>query len=457
MKQTLLFFKFEALTFFRSNLFRVSVLLLIAVGVYAIFYGKTEMSRQVKVLEEVKLNEAEKFESLWGNVTIDTLPIQVGVRTYRLVENPPTPWASLSVGQRDIFPYYVSLRVNALSRQILTSEIANPEKLLTGNFDLAFVLIYLFPLFIIAISYNMLSAEREGGTLSLLLSNPISERKISLLKVAFRGILTLSIALFLLLFAVILCKLPIDSTFFKWLLSTALYISFWFGIALTISNLRQNSAFNAFSLLGTWLVIVVILPTLINLYLSIAYASPPRNDLTQAIRHEWGEIWEGYDDKQHRYETSQKIAQKYPEYKSDTTHRWEDKYVLAEYDFYDEELKPYFDKYEQLSIQKEKIGGIMSTFSAAALTQNIFNSLAQTDSKSNLEFQQEIRSFHAELKHFFYTFVFQNKTFSPSDFEKIPAYERSQKTKPKSADLPLLHLSISTLIVWVIGWFTIKK
>jgi ABC-2 type transport system permease protein len=83
--------------------------------------------------------------------------------------------------------------------------------------------------------------------------------------------------------------------------------------------------------------------------------------------------------------------------------------------------------------------------------------LAQTDSKSNLEFQQEIRSFHAELKHFFYTFVFQNKTFSLSDFEKIPAYERSQETQPKSADLPLLFLGISTLIVWAIGWFTIKK
>ncbi|MFT7482167.1 MAG: ABC-2 type transport system permease protein [Oceanospirillaceae bacterium] len=457
MKQALLFFKFEALTFFRSNLFRVSVLLLLAVGIYAIYYGKTEMDRQSTVLAKIKLDETEKLQEFQAKVTTDTPPAQAGMRTYRLVGNPPTPWASLSVGQRDIFPYYIFLRMNALSSQITTSEIANPEKLLTGNFDFAFVLIYLFPLFIIAISYNMLSAEREGGTLSLLLSNPISERKISLFKVAFRAILTLSIALFLLLIAIFICELPINGTLFSWLLSTVLYITFWFGVVFAINNLQRNSAFNAFSLLGTWLVIVVVIPALTNLYLSISYASPPRNDLTQAIRHEYGEIWEKYYDKNHRYQTAVKLGQKYPELKSDTASNWSDKYSLASYDFYDEKLLPYFDKYTQLNQQKSDVGNAMSAFSAAALTQNIYNSLAQTDSKRHLQFQEEIRGFHTELKLFFYRYVYQNKTFPKSDFEKIPQFESKQNPAPKATRLPMLYLALSTLFVWTIGFVLIKK
>lgn len=457
MKQVLLFFKFEALTFFRSNLFRISVLLLLAVGVYAIYYGKTEVDRQAAVLQEIRSDEADKFREFQAKIATDTLPDYVGMRTYRLAENPPTPWASLSIGQRDIFPYYISLRIQALSRQILTAEIANPEKLLTGNFDFAFVLIYLFPLFIIAISYNMLSAEREGGTLSLLLSNPISERKISLLKVGFRATLTLSIALFLLLTAIIICELPVDSTLFSWFLSTVLYITFWFGVVFAISNLQRDSAFNAFSLLGIWLAIVVVIPALINLYLGISYASPPRNDLTQAIRHEYGEIWAKYDDKDHRYQTAAKLGQKYPELKSDTASNWESKYSLASYDFYDEELLPYFDKYTQLSQQKSDIGNVASAFSAAALTQNIYNSLAQTDSKRHLRFQEEIRDFHTELKLFFYRYVFQNKTFPKSDFEKIPQFESNQNNASKAAALPMLFLALSTLLVWVIGFVVLKK
>ena len=45
-----------------------------------------------------------------------------------------------------------------------------------GRFDLAFVLIYLYPLLILALTYNLLSAEKEQGTLALALSQPVSLR-----------------------------------------------------------------------------------------------------------------------------------------------------------------------------------------------------------------------------------------------------------------------------------------
>lgn len=452
MNHLKLIFKLEATSLSRSRLFRVAVSLLLLVGLYAIFYGKTEMRRQKEVLTEIRADEAQKMKALKSKITTDTLPNVVGNRTFRLVENAPSDWASLSVGQRDIFPYHLYVRYWSLSRQILTAEIANPEKLLTGNFDLAFVLIYIFPLFIIALSYNLISGEREGGTLSLLLSNPITESQITYFKIAFHGLLSYSIALLLVVLAIVICGIALDSKLVLWLLTIALYFAFWYGIVLIISQLKRNSSFNALSLLGVWIVVVIILPTLINLYLSSVYAAPPKNDLTQAIRHEYEEIWEKYDDKKHRFATAQRLAVKYPAYQSDTSYNWEDKYMLAEYDFYDDRLAPVFDKYQKLSVQKESLGEKLSVLSAAALAQQIFNGIAQTDTRHHYYFLDEVKRFHAELKVFFYTKVFQNKPFRMTDFEKIPTYKANPQGNDTSAVLTKIGaLLLSTLLVWTVG------
>ncbi len=451
-----LLFKYEAISLMRSRLFQLSIGLLLVVGVYGIFYGKTEMDRQRHILKEIRADETKKMEALQAKISTDTLPNVIGNRTFRLVENPPSAWASLSIGQRDIFPYYLYVRYWDLSRQLLTAELANPEKLLAGNFDLAFVLIYIFPLFLIAISYNLISGEREAGTLALLLSNPISERTITLIKIAFRWLFSLGIATLLLVLAMFVCSLKPDTTFWMWLLTVALYFAFWFGLIFFISNLKRTSSFNAFSLLGTWIVFVVIIPALINIYLSSAYAAPPRNDLTQAIRREFYKIWDNYDDTSYRYESSVKLAQKYPAFKSDTSHNWEDKYMLAEYDFYDDRLKPYFKKYQDLALKKEQLGNSIGVVSAAVLTQKIFNDLAQSDQQGYQHFLDEVNGFHTRLKHFFYTPIYQNQPFRLSDFGKIPSYTYQPDTHRSSTTHNITFLFGITLMLWVLG-FVQKK
>ena len=456
MKNLRLLFKYEAISLVRSRLFQLAIGLLLAVGLYAIFYGKTEMGRQRHILEEIRADETKKMDALQAKISTDTIPNVIGNRTFRLVENPPSAWANLSIGQRDIFPYYLYVRYWDLSRQLLTAEIANPEKLLTGNFDLAFVLIYIFPLFIIAISYNLISGEREAGTLALLLSNPISERTITLIKIAFRWLFSFSIATLLLVLALFICSIKPDATFFTWLLTIAFYFAFWFGLIFIVSNLKRSSSFNAFSLLGVWIIFVIILPALINIYLSSAYAAPPRNDLTQAIRREFYKIWDTYDDKAYRYQSSLKLAQKYPAYKSDTAYNWEDKYMLAEYDFYDDRLKPYFKKYQDLAATKEQVGNTIGIVSAAVLTQKIFNDLAQTDLQGYQHFLNEINRFHAELKKHFYTPIYQNQPFRLNDFGKIPKYVYQPDTQRSSLQLNILFLLGITLLLWALGFLQKK-
>ena len=89
----------------------------------------------------------------------------------------PGPLTALAVGQSDLLPYYydVNIYTNESSFQ-QNGEVESPLNLMVGRFDLAFVVVYLLPLLVLALSFNVLSEEREQGTLALTLSQPVSAR-----------------------------------------------------------------------------------------------------------------------------------------------------------------------------------------------------------------------------------------------------------------------------------------
>jgi ABC-2 type transport system permease protein len=74
---------------------------------------------------------------------------------------PPSPLAALAIGQSDLLPYYFKVTTDARETMLAAFEIENPHRLLTGRFDLAFVVVYLYPLLILALTYNLLSSERS--------------------------------------------------------------------------------------------------------------------------------------------------------------------------------------------------------------------------------------------------------------------------------------------------------
>jgi ABC-2 type transport system permease protein len=66
--------------------------------------------------------------------------------------------------------------------------------LLSGRFDLAFVILYLYPLLILSLGYNLVSGEKEAGTLALTLSQPVALRTLVAGKVAMRFAFVLALA-----------------------------------------------------------------------------------------------------------------------------------------------------------------------------------------------------------------------------------------------------------------------
>ncbi|MEX0274536.1 MAG: ABC transporter permease, partial [Flavobacteriaceae bacterium] len=118
--------------------------------------------------------------------TVPNNPMAVGNYYPRVVAMDPQPMAFVATGQGDLFTHYVKPKVSGDDFALNFAEMSSPVQLLFGSFDLAFVIVYLLPLLIIAFSYNVLSAERESGTLRLLASQPIGVQSWVLQKIGLR-------------------------------------------------------------------------------------------------------------------------------------------------------------------------------------------------------------------------------------------------------------------------------
>ncbi|MDP4024897.1 DUF3526 domain-containing protein [Methylobacterium sp. NEAU 140] len=93
---------------------------------------------------------------------------------------PPTPLAALAVGQADVQPALT--RVSFGFSTVFDDTAYEPGSAATlrlGPFDLAFVLVHLVPLAVIALAGTRLSAEADAGILRLIAAQPVSPRAVA--------------------------------------------------------------------------------------------------------------------------------------------------------------------------------------------------------------------------------------------------------------------------------------
>ncbi len=106
---------------------------------------------------------------------------------------PPTGLSALSVGQNDMRLTYLPVSMRSLAHVTKDGELENPIDLKRGTFDAAFVLVFLLPIVILAISYDLLSSEKERGTLAMVLSHPVSLRRLMSCKLLSRSMVMLAV------------------------------------------------------------------------------------------------------------------------------------------------------------------------------------------------------------------------------------------------------------------------
>ncbi|TXG00830.1 ABC transporter permease subunit [Massilia arenae] len=196
---------------------------------------------------------------------------------------PPGELALLTVGQAEGYPMAATVFPFIASNTIFdrhTAGMENPAVLAAGRFDLAFAIVWLLPLLVLAGSFDLFAAERERGMAPWLLSQPIAPAHLLAAKAAARALL-----LALPLAAIVVATLAFASEAGPTALLQAgglvlLYALFWLVLALFVNLVARNAAQAALGCLGAWLALVVLLPALA---LGVAdLAAPPVSQAERA-------------------------------------------------------------------------------------------------------------------------------------------------------------------------------
>lgn len=428
--------KLELKNIVRNPLVLILVLFLFVFILFASYNGKARVSKQIEGIELVKNKET----TFYANHKKNLQDIEKGIKTPpdRVFEDPtnpvamgnyyggiyltltPTPLAVISNGQSDIFPYYSKVNIGSTNAGKDNDNFESPMNIATGGFDLGFVFVFILPLLIIAFSYNILSSEREQGTLRLLLSMPINIKIWLLEKITFRYFfIVVLISVLLTLSLYIIGVNFLDTSYLLLLLSIALYTLFWFGLAFLVNLLNKSSSQNIILLLGTWLLFVLIIPSFVNILASSVHPSPSRVQYVtskRAIEKEFEKKEEAILQKFYEENPSEKDSEK------DATNRfrsyWNRNFILL--DEKNKFMDAFENKYKKQAMNQRKFANKLSWISPAVILQNTMNEIAETDTQHYLNFQNNTKTFQKRWINYFYTKYKNHQKLTVKDFNNFP-------------------------------------
>lgn len=453
MKQLRILLQFEWLNFKTEKSLVAFCLLMLLSGFYGIFSGHYEIKKQrnkIAGLEQIYQANIREMEEKFPDGADAG---DIGYYHSAFAKNHPDDWAALAIGQRDVSPAYLKIRLLAVQNQLYNSENTNPLKLATGSFDLSFVMVFLLPLFIIAISFNLLSAEKEQGTLRLLLAQPLKLSTLFLAKIIFRFMLIAVIVLLLTITALLWTGAIPDLRALYWILGVLLYSIFWLGTSCAVAAMQRSSAFNAISLLGVWLLLAVIAPVLIN---AITDISKPVQEGLQLTMVQREAVHGGWD--KPKTETMERFFKYYPQYSKtgsvEGAFKW--KWYYAFQELGDRSVETLYGAYRQKMLDRLSLASNLSMISPPAKLQELLNGIAGTDLQQHLDFIAGIKAYHEKLKAFYYPYLYHDETFQHADFAREPQYSFKAAPDYAKAGSGMLVLLAANVLVFFLTLFIFK-
>lgn len=402
----------------RSRMAAIALVLLAVLSTAAVAAGMAEMARQRAAIDAIAAAQAEDIGAIATYVDREKDAGSAAYYSFHPTWDAPAPLAFAATGMRDVAPYILRVRALGLEAQIYDGDTFNPELALPGRFDFAFVLVFLAPLFAIALFHDLQSGEREAGRARMLEAMP-GARRLWLR----RGLIRFALLLLALgipfVVGAVLSGVAIGPLLLIVALAAA-YLLFWIALAGLVGRLGHGSTANAATLAGLWLVLVLVLPTLAHVVINRAIPVDDGAKIALAQRENVHHAWEIP-----REETMRRFYAANP--------RWADSPPLPEgfhYKWYfafhqngDDSVAARVDAYrrglERRAATANALGWVLPSVGVQAL----LTRLAHTDLAAQLAYQDRIRAFHRRLRHFYYDYMFRDRPFGKADFVKAPTFD----------------------------------
>ncbi len=402
----------------RARLAAFALLLLAALTVAALIAGSAEVSRQRGQIAAIPAAQAEDIGAIAAWINKERDAGSAAYYSFYPTWDAPSSLAFAALGMRDVSPYILRVRALGLEAQIYDGDVVNPELALPGRFDFAFVLVFLLPLFTVVLFHDLVSSERESGRLRTLNALPEGGRVLWLRRVALRfGLLLAALGL---PFAIAAYVQGVPAGALLAVLAlAAVYLLFWTLLSLLVGRLGWSSVANAATLAASWIVLVLVLPTLAHVLINRMVPVDQGAEITLAQREKVNGAWDIP-----REETMRRFYANHPRWSDSPplTEKFHYKWYFAFHQVGDESVADRVATYrvglERRAALANRLGWILPSVGVQAL----MSRMANTDLAAQLAYQDRIRAYHRNLREFYYGYLFRDRPFGKADFGKAPSF-----------------------------------
>lgn len=339
------------------------------------------------------------------------------------IARPVSPLTPLSIGHTELMPVSASVSLTSGEGAMFDmAGIENPDHMHVGRFDLGFVVVSLLPLLGIALCYGIVSAERERGTLALLLTQPLSIGRVVLVKaVVAWAVLVAPAVLVPVAWTVAVSPEAVASwpALLMYAALVAAYVAFWVALAIAVNLGGLGSAANAAILGGLWLLLVVLWPGLLGILTGRLYPVPSRLALISEARINEVEASRQRDALVDRF--FQDHPELLPEAGPGQTDRWLGLYVAALEA--QRAVEPVYERFEEQLAAQQRFVALTQFLSPAVVMREALMAIAGTSRRSFSEFRRAVLAHRDQLRDFLEPRVARAQPMTWRDYEAAPRFE----------------------------------
>jgi len=437
------------------------------VGGYAIYSGNALTKKKLTAIEEARKESARDYHNALFAFT-DTASVEkkkqaenagnpyvIDYRYPRIAYDQPYPLAGLASGIKDLTP--VTEKVNYYTDYAAVDrEMINPYILFEGRLDLVYVNLYLIPLLIIVLVYNIISSEKEKGISHLLIIQGGTLKRVLLGKLLIRLIIIFIAALVINALGMLLSLsgLPSSKDVCLWFFLLLSYCIFWISLCFVIISIDGNSVFNLFSCIAGWVFLLLLLPLAINKTAQMKNPSDLKLlDLEEKDRQISDEVWAMKPNMvvDSFYKNFPRYASAYRP--SDTTDNQNDAFFAGYYVIKQNRMKIVVDSLWKGDNRANQTAYRLIRYNPVQNTEHLFTLLARTSRTDYLRHKQDVKDFRQLWQIYFYDRVFSLKNgkralagFSSEELKTLPHF------KNKYHEVKIKDFVYGLLVLWFISF-----
>lgn len=274
-------FLYEGRHLLRSP-FKILALCLFALaGLYGLHNGAALYAKQLAEIAQLTEKAAEQKQKIIGYYQqgekgpedrpwIDvTTPFWAVWNTPTYYFKTPSPGMIYAIGQAEQYGFYKQITVwSSVFDADMAEEIANPERLQAGALDFAFAAIFLSPLLLLVLLYDVRGMETDQQLLALIFVQVASPFQWLMARTAFYAFVVWGVLTALVLYGASLVPVTAN-TGIGVLVLLSVYLLFWWLLYAWLLHKGSGRLFNTLRMAGMWIVFAFIIPGTIHQWISI--------------------------------------------------------------------------------------------------------------------------------------------------------------------------------------------